>query len=970
MAPYPRWIKFGQSLIEILVAIGISAIILPALYTGLLSSRQGKYQTIQYTLANILLSEGIEAAKTVRETGWTIFAVNGTFYPEVSGSNWVLLPGTQLSGDFTRSIVISDAFRDASGNIVTSGGVNDPSTKKVVTTVSWTVPVSASVVNTAYFTRYLDNLVFLQTTEADFNLGTKVNTTVINTSGGEFRISDNTKAKWCSPAFSPSTIDLPDGPPVAVAARSNSSTSVPNDVLVATSPFTTSSAKMAYILVSANVDPPTSSLNGIFSLDPAKYSAPELVPTGIGLDNNFKTTDIRYYTSSSGNLYALLATNKPDREVIAISIDDSDMQDPTNRIYKYWTYFNTRMFNPTVGLATGLKNPTANAADSGGDGNGFATYPTRAYSDNSSYAIDSNSGNGTGTSCTGADKDKHRFYNYDFNLPSGSTINGIEVRLDARVDSQAGSPQMCVQLSWNGGASWTTPQSTSILNTSEGTYLLGGAADTWGRTWSDTDLTNANFRLRVINVASQTTRDFSLDWAAVNVFYSSSGTSTNDQAPFDYGGTTLTVLGDSGYVASGGYMYVFDLSNIDSKSPSSELDQVGCRIQLDGYDCQPGDPALDRKYSAGQTGTTWSDIGYPAHNDCSDGGNIELFATNDLYGVQVDGHNYIYVAVGAGTNPEFEIVDATSIPTTSTSPTINNSSCGRISGGNAGWKMVGSYDFNTVSGTEEAANSVYAKSDGTRAYISSNGTTDSKQFYILNTTTKTSPAFLSGSPATGPTSGFYQGTGANGEMYPRRSLTVLGGQRVVLVGKDGVPNTNDAWEYQVLNSESEASPGYCGGINFDQGFNDLTSVSEADGDNFVYMVANTEVNELKIIQGGADGTYVESGTYESPVFDPGYQSGFNRFFATSTTPANTSVQYQVSGADQVAGSCASAAYTYVGPDGTSGTFFTSTGGRIPLDDDGSDYENPASCFRIKSYLTTTDFNVTPFVSDITVNYSP
>jgi hypothetical protein len=78
---------------------------------------------------------------------------------------------------------------------------------------------------------------------------------------------------------------------------------------------------------------------------------------------------------------------------------------------------------------------------------------------------------------------------------------------------------MCVQLSWNGGTSWTAAQSTATLSTVENTYLLGGAANTWGRAWTPTELNNTNFRLRVINVASSTARDFSLDWVAVLVTY-------------------------------------------------------------------------------------------------------------------------------------------------------------------------------------------------------------------------------------------------------------------------------------------------------------------------------------------------------------------------------------------------------------------------------------------------------------------
>jgi hypothetical protein len=93
------------------------------------------------------------------------------------------------------------------------------------------------------------------------------------------------------------------------------------------------------------------------------------------------------------------------------------------------------------------------------------------------------------------------------------------VRLDARADATGGAPRMCVQLSWNGGTSWTTAKTTANLTTSEATYTLGGAADTWGRTWSLGDFSNANFRVRIINVASNTSRDFSLDWVAVRVTY-------------------------------------------------------------------------------------------------------------------------------------------------------------------------------------------------------------------------------------------------------------------------------------------------------------------------------------------------------------------------------------------------------------------------------------------------------------------
>jgi hypothetical protein len=175
---------------------------------------------------------------------------------------------------------------------------------------------------------------------------------------------------------------------------------------------------------------------------------------------------------------------------------------------------------PTPGpVNTGLQSPTANAADSGGDGNGYELNPSNAHGNDGVFAVDNNSGTGTQTSCTHNRKDKHRFYNYNFSIPGGATIQGIEVRLDARADSTSGSPRLCVQLSWNGGSSWTSAKSTTTLGTSEQTFILGSSSDTWGRTWSTADFSNANFRVRIIDVASNTSRDFSLDWAAVNVYY-------------------------------------------------------------------------------------------------------------------------------------------------------------------------------------------------------------------------------------------------------------------------------------------------------------------------------------------------------------------------------------------------------------------------------------------------------------------
>lgn len=175
---------------------------------------------------------------------------------------------------------------------------------------------------------------------------------------------------------------------------------------------------------------------------------------------------------------------------------------------------------PGSSTSTGYIAPSAQAAQtsSAGDNNGYQTNPANAFINDSVFAVDTNSGTNRSVSCTNNGKDKHQFFNFGFNIPSG-TVLGVQVRLDARVDSTNGAPKICVQLSWNGGTSWTTAKQTSTLSTSEATYTLGSTSDTWGRAWSLSDFSNSNFRVRVIDISSNNSRDFSLDYIAVNITY-------------------------------------------------------------------------------------------------------------------------------------------------------------------------------------------------------------------------------------------------------------------------------------------------------------------------------------------------------------------------------------------------------------------------------------------------------------------
>lgn len=176
---------------------------------------------------------------------------------------------------------------------------------------------------------------------------------------------------------------------------------------------------------------------------------------------------------------------------------------------------------PGSNMSTGFIAPSANSAQtvSAGDKNGYQTGPANAYSDDLSVAVDTNSGTNTSTSCTNSGKDRHHFYNFNFNVPSAAVVKGVQVRLDAYADDTAGAPNICVEISWDGGTTWTLAKATTTLSTTESTYFLGDVSDTWGHAWNSSDFSNTNFRIRVTDVASNSRRDFFLDYLAVNITY-------------------------------------------------------------------------------------------------------------------------------------------------------------------------------------------------------------------------------------------------------------------------------------------------------------------------------------------------------------------------------------------------------------------------------------------------------------------
>lgn len=179
----------GATLVEVLVAIGLTGIMLPALATAVISSSYARPTATQQLNATAFLQEIVAATRSVQEGGWANVAVDGTYHTVVSGSGWSLVSGSGTSGSFTDQVVISDVQRNSTGDIVSSGGTVDPSTKLATISVAWTTPTSSNVSDSLYLTRWQNEADWGQTSQADFNGDTLVNTAVTNVSGGEVQLA-------------------------------------------------------------------------------------------------------------------------------------------------------------------------------------------------------------------------------------------------------------------------------------------------------------------------------------------------------------------------------------------------------------------------------------------------------------------------------------------------------------------------------------------------------------------------------------------------------------------------------------------------------------------------------------------------------------------------------------------------------------------------------------------------------------
>lgn len=142
----------GLSIIEVILAMAIFLIIVSTSAAVVIHSFSTNRLGEEETEAALIASEGIEAARSIKNQDFTNL-VSGTYDVTFAEGVWQFCPTPTPGGKYQRKVSISDVYRDEQGEIVESGGTLDEMSKKVTSQVSWQFSPSRS--NTFVMTTYL-----------------------------------------------------------------------------------------------------------------------------------------------------------------------------------------------------------------------------------------------------------------------------------------------------------------------------------------------------------------------------------------------------------------------------------------------------------------------------------------------------------------------------------------------------------------------------------------------------------------------------------------------------------------------------------------------------------------------------------------------------------------------------------------------------------------------------------------------
>lgn len=160
----------GQSLIEVLIALLIGAIMIGAGASIIAPILRSNTQTLQVQVGGALGKELLDNVSVWGAGNWSnILNLSttsaNTYYFSTSTSPFTVVAGVENlqvgTTTYARYFYIDDVNRDSGGAIVTGAGTSDPSTKKITIGYSW--PLNATNTISSYITRSRTNFIYGQT---------------------------------------------------------------------------------------------------------------------------------------------------------------------------------------------------------------------------------------------------------------------------------------------------------------------------------------------------------------------------------------------------------------------------------------------------------------------------------------------------------------------------------------------------------------------------------------------------------------------------------------------------------------------------------------------------------------------------------------------------------------------------------------------------------------------------------------
>lgn len=135
----------GIVLVEVLIAITIVLAFLIGLFGVHNLYLKMALSNRDVVKASLLAEEGLEVIKFLRDSSWSDltdppFALNTNYYlvfDDVNGVWQLSTTQSLIDSIFDRAVTLSAVYRDASSDIVSTGGTLDTDTLMVVSSVSW-----------------------------------------------------------------------------------------------------------------------------------------------------------------------------------------------------------------------------------------------------------------------------------------------------------------------------------------------------------------------------------------------------------------------------------------------------------------------------------------------------------------------------------------------------------------------------------------------------------------------------------------------------------------------------------------------------------------------------------------------------------------------------------------------------------------------------------------------------------------